>query len=141
MRTQIAYLIIAPAVPLLAAFGLRYLFAIALRESVAWFAHLVLQRESTRVIGARLAMRNGLILALAGFLFVACTSLKLPWPVIAATGVLGILGALVATIWIIRDSLKIDVPTAGLIGLVSFAGGNLPLILLVPAMLAFGTFA
>lgn len=141
MRTQIACLIIAPTVPLLAAFGLRYLFAIALRESVACFAGRVLQRDSTMLIGTRIAVKNAIIFAVAGLLFVGCTSLRLPWPLMAAPGVLGILGALFATIWVVRDSLGMKVPIAGVIGVVSFAGGNLPLILLVPAILALATFA
>ena len=79
------------------------------------------------------------ILAAAALLFGGCALLSLPWWVTAAPAVAGVLASLVATIRLIREHFDFDLLTAGAIAVVSFAGGNLPFILLVPATLALGT--
>ena len=68
MDTQIAYMIIAPSLPLAAMGGLRYLFAVFLRESSLWFADITLSDTVARPIADRLALTNGLIFATAAFL-------------------------------------------------------------------------
>ena len=41
MRAQIAYMVLAPAIPFGAAIGLRYLFATFFQNSAAWFEGIV----------------------------------------------------------------------------------------------------
>ncbi len=139
LSTQAAYMFIVPCVPIVAAIGLRYLFAAFLRQSAACFADMTLPNTATLKLGTRIAVKNGLIFGLAALLFIGSTILDLPWPVTAAAGVFGVVTALVATIAIVRNALGTDVLPSGLIGLVTFTGGNVPLIFLSPAILAVAT--
>ena len=141
MHTEIAYMIGVPFVPLFATFGLRYLFAAFLRDSADWFADIRLPAPIALEIGTQMAVLNCLIYAAAGLSFVVGLTVGLPAYLIVGPAVLGILAAIAFTIRLVRDSLGLDLLTASPIGLVSFAGGGLPLILLFPAILAFYTFA
>jgi len=136
MSSHIVYLIIAPSIPLVAALVLRHLFAAFLRQSMECFTGTSLQKAFSLTIGTRMAVTNGLIFCLATLMFAGCTFLKLPWLLTAAPGVVGVVAALIATIRITRETLAINVLAAGVVGLVCFAGGNLPLIVLFPAALS-----
>ncbi len=136
MSTPVAYIFIAATVPIIAAVGLRYLFAVFLRQSAACFADLTIPDPATLKIGTRIAVKNGLIFACAVLVFTGSTMLHLPWLVTATAGVLGVVVGLVATISIVRNTLGTEPCPSALISLLTFAGGNLPLILLSPAIVA-----
>ena len=139
MRTEIISLTMAMPALLLAAIGLRYLFARFVQESTELFTDLDLSKETALDIGTRMAIRNCVIYSLAAFFFTLSTILHLPALVTAATGVAGVLAALAVTIAIVRATLDVDPLPASLIGLISFAGGGLPLIVLIPAILSIAT--
>jgi hypothetical protein len=141
MRTEIASMILAPCLPLLSVVGLRYLFATFLRERALWFADLTIPRAAALVIGTRMALKTCTICGLAIFLFAIGSILRLPAPITAAPAALGVLAAVVVAIRIARQTLGIRALPAGLIGVVSFAGGGLPLIVLFPALLSLATVA
>lgn len=139
MLGRITFLIIAVLAPVLAAPFLRHLFAMFLRQSAELFSNVALERSATLTIGSRMALNSGLIFATSVLLFVGCMTLNVPWELTAAVTVIGILSALAVCILIIRASLDVDPLPAGAIGLVSFAGGNLPFILVYPAALGLSS--
>jgi len=116
---------------------LRPLFGLFLREGTELFTDINLERALSLRIGHFLAIINVLIFVVAWSSAVG--SAWIEWPpliggLLAAGGVLLALGI---TIWSVRNRVGIVGQEMVLVGLVTFAGGNLPLIVVVPLVLAF----
>ena len=116
---------------------LRPLFGLFLREGTELFTDVNLERALSVRIGHLLAITNVVVFVLAWSTVVGCAWLK--WPPLAG-GLLAALGVVIAlgfTIWSVRNRVGIVGQEMVLVGLVAFAGGNLPLIVIVPLVLVF----
>lgn len=116
--------------------GLRYLFAIFVREGAEIFADVQIERSLSIGIGQFLAIFNVAIFVVTWWSVVGCDLLELSISAKAALAVGGVLLAMILTVMIVRDRVGVQGRPGILVGLLAFTGGNLPLFLLVPATLA-----
>ncbi len=129
------------AVPVVAApfvvFGLRRLFAIFVAEGAELFSNIKLSREDALEVGGLIAKFNVGALLLTWLGFFALHVFDQPILLRTAVALAGILAALALTILIIRTNLQVRGRTLAIIGVMAFAGGNLPLIVVMGAVMGF----
>jgi hypothetical protein len=132
-------LILCLAAPIAAApllvIGSRHLFANFVRETAAIFHGLDMHRAWAMTLGTDVAIINILIFALGWWGAVALSSLNQSAFLVAMPFILALLLALWITRGMIKARLKLPSKQSWLVGLISFAGGNLPLILGIPVLL------
>jgi hypothetical protein len=115
--------------------GLRPLFAIFLREGLELFTDISIARPLSEGIGRAMANANVVMLLLAWLGAFGARVLEWSISAAAAVAVLGVLLALATTIRMMKTRVSIMGHRAVLVGLLTFAGGNLPIFLLVPIVL------
>jgi len=115
---------------------LRPLFAIFLEEGAELFSDAEPRRSLCRAIGHYLAVFNVAIFVVAWCACCGCRLLEWPKVVGAAVAVVGVITALATTIHLVRKFLGLAGRPAILVGLMAFGGGNLPLFIIVPAIMA-----
>lgn len=139
-KTQIIVLAVGLGVPLvfapLVVLGLKHLFALFVAEGAELFANVNLTRSDSRTLGALLAKLNVVVLLLAWLALWTCRCLGQDPLVVTAIGLAGLLLAMIVTMMIVRVNLEVEGRPLLLVGLLTFAGGNLPLILLTAVMTA-----
>jgi hypothetical protein len=115
---------------------LRPLFALFVRLGAELFTDVEARPSLCRAIGHYLAVFNVAIFIVTWSACWGCRFLE--WPKLAGGGIgaLGFLIALAVTVHLVRKFLDLRESLAILVGLVAFGGGNLPLIILVPAVMA-----
>lgn len=128
------------AVPVLAAppaaIWLRHLFSVFVREGAHLFGGIDLPSVYATSIGARLAKVNVAILLGTWIVVFTCDCMDVSALIQGAIAVVGVLGALFATTSLLRWNLGVRGWVGWRMGMLSFAGGNLPIFLLVVAILA-----
>lgn len=129
------------AVPIAAAapvtIGLRHLFGIFVREGASLFADIDLPDSLVLSIGTLMAKINVAILLLAWIGLFLCDCFDVEIMITSSIGIAGLLAALLATILIGKWNLGFRGWLALRFGALAFAGGNLPLLLLIPVGLLF----
>ncbi|MCZ6837522.1 MAG: hypothetical protein O7G85_17230 [Planctomycetota bacterium] len=126
-------LLVAPVIlsPLII-FLLRMLFPYFLQEGAKLFTAIELPGSLARKVGTDIAIRNVIIFVVCWVASYGCTLLEFhySWSILIAVS--SVFLALFFTITLVKGRLSIrSWSDAGLVGLVAFAGGNLPLFILV----------
>ncbi len=116
--------------------ALRHLFSMFVQEGAQLFGGLHLPSVYANSIGARLAKVNVGILLVTWIVVFSCHCANVAHLALGAIAVVGFLGALIATTSLLRWNLGVKGWVAWRMGMLSFAGGNLPIFLLVVAILA-----
>ncbi len=133
--TRVACFVVPVIIAPLVIIGLQPLFSIFLREGAELFADLTLEKRLSRAISRVLARWNVFIFVLswmAAYWSYLATGM---WTWGALLIVAGVLGGLGLTIRQVRNRVGLVGRPALLIGLLAFAGGNLPLFLIIPIAL------
>jgi hypothetical protein len=118
-------IILAPALVM----GLRHLFAWFLAEGVKLFLDTRLHRQEIVEPGLVLAKSNVIVIVLLWIAVLTSRWFDLPMLITSAAAILGVIIALWITIEIVRRNVGTHGWTAAQIGLLTFAGGNLPFIM------------
>jgi len=123
--------------------GSQYLFPTFLREGARIFLAMDLPGSLARKVGIDLAVRTVVILVLCWMAGYGCLLLGLSLWFTIGFGIFGVFLAMLGTITLCRGRLAIrSFNDAMLVGLIAFAGGNLPIFVLVPlALLGMKLFA
>ncbi len=137
--TEILAWSIGLGLPVLAAppavIGLRYLFALFLSEGVELFGNMTLAREDTLVLGTMMAKLNVAVLLMTWLALFTCDRFGLsPW-LSMGIALTGMSAALLLTVGIVRTNLGVAGRTLAIVGMLAFAGGNLPIIIMVGSLL------
>ncbi len=119
-----------------AAMGLRYLFSLFVREGAQLFGGIDLPSVYADSIGWRLAKMNVAVLLATWIVVFTCECLEVSPLIRGGVAVAGILGGLVATTFLLRWNLGVRGWVSWRMGMLSFAGGNLPIFMIVAAILA-----
>jgi hypothetical protein len=140
LTAQMIPLILAIAAPIvlapLIAWATRRLFGLFLREGAELFVGMDLHRGQTDIAGTSIAINNVIIFALAWWGAVALGATGQSMFLIVAPFIAAVpLGVWVASLPV-KSHLHIERGDAWLVALLAFAGGNLPLILLMPVILS-----
>ena len=123
-------------VALPASIYLRHLFSVFIREGAQLFGGLDLPGVYATSIGARLAKVNVAILLGTWIAVFICVCQDVGFLILGSIAVVGVLGALIATTSLLRWNLGVQGWVAWRMGMLSFAGGNLPIFIVVIAILA-----
>ncbi len=119
-----------------AAWGLRHTFRFFLQEGTELFGGLVLGRADAVSVGSLMAKINVVILLVAWLVLFTCQCFKQPDLLSALVGIGGLAAALMMTVFIVRLNIEVQGPTRWLVGLIAFAGGNLPVFIVVAMAMA-----
>ncbi len=119
-----------------AAWWLRHTFRFFLQEGAELFGGLVLGRADAVSVGSLMAKINVVILLVAWLALFTCQCLDQPAVLNALVGIGGLVAALLMTIFIVRMNIEVQGPTLWLVGLIAFAGGNLPVFIVVAMAMA-----
>ncbi len=130
-------LFVAPVIlsPLVV-FLLQMLFPIFLREGAKLFVAMDLPGSMARKVGTDIAVRCVIIFVVSWCAGYGC--LLLGWPYLWTVGfaVSGVILALLGTITLVKKKLAIRKWTdASLVGMLAFAGGNIPLFIIIVLMM------
>ncbi|MCP3902115.1 MAG: hypothetical protein GY715_00650 [Planctomycetes bacterium] len=115
---------------------LRPLFSLFLEEGLVLFTDRLVNHDQTAYLAGRLAAANVLFLLAVWTISFSCAMLDVPLALSAIPTLVGVPVALAVTVLMVRKRVGLDRRHAMLVGLLAFAGGNLPLFLLVPTILA-----
>lgn len=116
--------------------GLRYLFALFLREGVELFLDTRVTKKESLLLGMSLAKANVIVIVLLWLAVFGSRWLEFPMLATAAIAIVGVLIGLWISIEIVRHGLDVRGWTALQIGLLAFAGGNLPVIIFAAIAMA-----
>ena len=114
---------------------LRPLFARFFRESAHLFLDVHCEPRQAQQVGSTMARINVVLFALIWMGVFTCIVFELKIAVSAAIVIAGLLIGFWLTTGIARHHLNIGGWNSVPVGLVSFAGGNLPMLLLIPVVL------
>ena len=132
--------VIGFAIPVVAAplavLCLRHLFALFVREGAQLFGGIGLPGVYADSIGSRLAKINVGVLLATWIVVFTCECLEVSPLIRGGVAIAGVLGGLVATTYLLRWNLGVRGWVSWRMGMLSFAGGNLPIFMIVPAILA-----
>lgn len=126
----VAPLVAGPAMVL----GVRHLFALFVRQAADLFLAREIHRAWAMTLGTDVAAFNVSIFALAWWATVALCCLDVSGVFVAVPLAAGVGIAIVCTVLTVKARLTLDMREALMVGLLTFAGGNLPLIVLLPAL-------
>lgn len=136
---QIILTAVGYAVPILAApiavVVLRRLFAVFLTEGTELFADFSLEPDDARAVGSLMAKFNVFVLLLAWLALFTCMCFNQPHYLLLGIALAGVLSAILISILIVRSNLKMQGGTMMMVGILSFAGGNLPIIVIVSGLM------
>ncbi len=118
----------------LAVIGLRYLFALFLAEGVELFGKMTLAREDSLVLGTMMAKLNVAVLLVTWLALFTCDRFGMSW-LSMGIALTGMSAALLLTVGIVRTNLGVEGRTLAIVGMLAFAGGNLPIIIMVGSLL------
>ncbi len=120
----------------LAVLCLRHLFSLFVREGAQLFGGIGLPGVYADSIGSRLAKINVAILLATWIVVFTCECLEVSPLIWGGVTVAGVLGGLGATTYLLRWNLGVRGWVSWRMGMLSFAGGNLPIFMIVAAILA-----
>ena len=119
-----------------AAWGLRHTFRFFLEEGAELFGGLVLGRADAVSVGSLMAKINVVLLLVAWLALFTCQCLDQPAVLNALVGIAGLAAALMMTVFIVRMNIEVQGHTLWMVGLIAFAGGNLPIFIVVATVMA-----
>jgi len=127
----VATLLIAPLLVL----ALRFLFTLFITGGAKWIADLTFEGPQIRIVAVQMAIANIVIYIMAWFATVGCVlaDVAIWWQSLCL--ILGIAVALLVTVQLARGWLQymgLERWQSLSIGVLAFAGGNIPLIVLLP---------
>ena len=120
-----------------AAWGLRYTFRFFLQEGAELFGGLVLGRADAVSVGSLMAKINVVLLLVAWLALFTCQCLDQPAVLNALVGIAGLAAALLMTVFVVRLNIEVQGAKLWMVGLITFAGGNLPVFIVVATAMAF----
>ncbi len=127
------------AIPVIAAppvaMWLRHLFSVFVREGAQLFGGIGLPGVYADSIGSRLAKINVAVLLATWIVVFTCECLEVSPLIRGGVAIAGVLGGLVATTYLLRWNLGVRGWVSWRMGMLSFAGGNLPIFIIVAAIL------
>ncbi len=114
----------------------RPLFALFQKESADLFLQQEWPKSRCRSMGHYVALFNIITFLFTWYACYGCYLLKAPfcWMLISAVG--GVLVALFITVRFVHNFMELSMKESLIIGSMTFAGGNIPLIILVPLVWA-----
>jgi hypothetical protein len=116
----------------------RRLFCIFFAEGVDVLGNITMARHDALLLGALMAKLNVLVLLVAWLALFTCRCFDQPVLLLATIALAGILGAITITTLIVHTNVRrLNAKTAIMVGLIVFTGGNLPLIVITAALMAF----
>lgn len=121
----------------LAVMCLRHLFSLFVREGAQLFGGIDLPGVYADSIGSRLAKINVGVLLATWIVVFTCECLEVSPLIRGGIAIAGVLGGLVATTYLLRWNLGVRGWVSWRMGMLSFAGGNLPIFMIIAAILAF----
>lgn len=124
------------AAPLIV-FALRYLFAVFLAEGAELFAKIQLARNDSMVLGSMMAKLNVAVLLATWLSLFTCIRFDQPIWICTGIALAGMFIAILLTLAIVRSNLDVAGRTLAIVSLMAFAGGNLPIIVIIGALLVF----
>ncbi len=140
MFDEMIQLAIGLAVPVLlapfAVMGLRKLFAIFLSEGLELFSTLTLGSDDARDLGSLLAKLNVVVLLLAWLILYTCQYFDQSAWIVTGIGLGGLAGAMLITLMTLKANLEIEGGPLLAVSLLTFTGGNLPVIVITGVSLA-----
>ena len=140
MSDQTIRLIVGLAIPVLlaplAVLGLRKLFSVFLLEGVELFSTLPLDAGDARTLGSMMAKLNVIVLLFAWLILYTCECFDQSLWIVTGIGLGGLAGAMLVTLMVVKANLDIYGRELWSVALLSFAGGNLPIIVIVGVLLA-----
>lgn len=114
----------------------RPLFARFVREGADLFVGLSMHKEWALTLATPIAIANAIVFSLAWWAAVGISTIEQATAFsIAAPFIIGLLFAMLVTYVFIKDKLRLPTTDAWLVGLLAFAGGNLPVIIAMPVLL------
>lgn len=120
----------------LAVMCLRHLFSLFVREGAQLFGGIDLPGVYADSIGSRLAKINVGVLLATWIVVFTCECLEVSPLIRGGIAIAGVLGGLVATTYLLRWNLGVRGWVSWRMGMLSFAGGNLPIFMIIAAILA-----
>lgn len=116
----------------------RRLFAIFLLEGVELLGNMSIARKDALSLGSLLAKLDALVLLVAWLALFTCRCFDQPVLLLSAIALAGLAAALLVTTVIVHTNVRrLDTRTVTMVGLIVFAGGNLPLILAAAVLMVF----
>jgi len=116
----------------------RPLFALFQKESADLFLQQELSKSRSRSMGHYVALFNVITFLFTWYACYGCFLLKAPFYCMAISAVGGVLIALLITVRFVHNFMELSMQDSLLIGSMTFAGGNIPLIVLVPLVWVLG---
>jgi hypothetical protein len=113
----------------------RRLFAIFVREGASLFVGLEMHKDWAFTLATPIAIANAVVFTFAWWAAVGLSSMELTGLSLAAPFLAGLVLAMFITSIVVKDKLHLETGDACMVGLLTFAGGNLPVILLMPLLL------
>ncbi len=120
-----------------AVWGLRHTFRFFLEEGAELFGGLVLGRADAVSVGSLMAKINVVFLLVAWLGLFTCQCFFESGMLVALVGIGGLAAALMMTVFIVRMNIEVQGPSLWMVGLIAFAGGNLPVFIVVAMAMAF----
>ena len=114
---------------------LRRLFALFLTEGTELFGDFSLDPEEAASVGALMAKFNVLVLLLAWLGVFTCMCFHQPHFLLLGIALTGVTSAIVISMMIVKSNLQMDSGALMMVGILAFAGGNLPIIVLVAILM------
>ncbi len=140
MSDEMIQLAIGLAVPVLlapfAVMGLRKLFAIFLSEGIELFSTMTLDSEEALTLGSLMAKLNVVVLLLAWLILFTCECFDQSAWIVTGIGLGGMAAAMLITLMTVKSNLELEGGALLAVSLLTFTGGNLPLIVTTGALLA-----
>ena len=116
----------------------RRLFAIFLLEGVELLGDMTIARKDALSLGSLLAKLDALVLLVAWLALFTCRYFDQPVLLLSAIALSGVAGAIVVTTVIVHTNIRrLDTRTVMMVGMIVFAGGNLPLIVVAAVLMVF----
>lgn len=132
-------LVVSLAAPLIATpllvFCCRHLFTVFLREGSSLFVGLDMAKPWAAGIGQTMAVINGILFTFAWWATASFSYIQLSAFIVALPFVAAVLLGLTTTSLYVKSQMRLAPMDAWMVGLLSFAGGNLPMIVIIPLLL------
>ncbi len=137
---EIIKLAVGLGVPLVlapfAVLGLRRLFAIFITEGVELFSTVLLESDDAKTLGSLMAKLNVAVMLIAWMILFTCHCFDVTHLVVMGVALAGVMGAILITVATIKSNLPIEGRALWMVSLLTFTGGNLPIIVIVGVLLA-----
>ena len=134
MSDEMIRLAIGLAVPVLLAplaiLGMRKLFTIFLSEAMELFSTVTLGNEDARTLGSLMAKLNVMVLLFAWLILFTCEHFNLSTWIVTGIGLGGLACAMLITFITVKSNLEIEGRELLGVSLLTFTGGNLPIIVI-----------